>query len=744
MPPWEKYQKQKSGPWEKYASSSQLGDIQYVGEADEDRLTDERGIGSKIMDAIYPTARNLPEDAGLFRKVTSNATDAVTLPYRVAASLPELKPGGETFLSAVGRTEGKNMLGDVLRHPSTGATVLGAGPLAKVAGPLIGKLPAGAQAFGTAAAESIPGVVAGQAKNIAEGEGIKPREAGLEMLLGTVIPPAAGAAMRRLGRYSKGLMSKVTEIPEEALEAATDPAVLARAKDAWRRTGGDLSGTAEDLQSRIMDQRNIANRTAQDIEQMKSSAFTEDITGGRRPSAFRSGSAISDAAETAKQSAGSRFGAQQEEIVSRSNAATRPLSSTRSVDFPYKPENEAVRQIDDFLYDIGYNPQKGFQGTKEALGNKAISEKAVNSILSVRDLALKAQNTGETLNARRQLQNMINFGGDNGARLFPSGSDDDIVMKRLYSKFNDIVEQQISDQGGHELAAAWRANNAAEANVINMLTNVQDGIRMGRANAEEYFCKIGKVGINNLSDLKASAQGDEVLQPVFDELKRGFKDNLVAGSMTENGIDYNKFVLAWDNVDGDLKRLMLEPDDLARIEKAIRTYKPERLTENTFGKSILGVQPNAQKLTKTLENIGSKNNRQAIKELEFIDDVIGNEGDQRVSQLAQDYYLGKQLKVTPEGNLPLTNNIRTGKFNWGSMVGGTAGSTLGPIGAAAGFFGGSMIQSPAAAVALYRFLNSSAPKTIGKTASAAYRPAMMSIVGEKPDLSALENMRIGR
>jgi hypothetical protein len=155
-------------------------------------------------------------------------------------------------------------------------------------------------------------------------------------------------------------------------------------------------------------------------------------------------------------------------------------------------------------------------------------------------------------------------------------------------------------------------------------------------------------------------------------------------------------------MDTDLKRTMLSRDQIKKVNYALADlskYGFQTVTE--IGSNVTGKTENAT--VKNLENIGTKDKRDALAQLKFLEDIMGVPRRDKLSVKAQDVYAGKQLKMTPEGNLPAVSGITTGKFMAGAGAGGAAGSAaLGPWGFIPGMILGAYSQSPAGAVALYK------------------------------------------
>ena len=130
------------------------------------------GLPKEAERTVFPRAA---EAKTAPRKIAGGVADVLSIPGRTIASLPALKPGGETFGEAFKRTEGKSFVGDVVRDPSLIPGILATGGISAVTkAPIRIGIKEGAKKIagiaGRGAAESVAGAVTRQIEEFGEGE----------------------------------------------------------------------------------------------------------------------------------------------------------------------------------------------------------------------------------------------------------------------------------------------------------------------------------------------------------------------------------------------------------------------------------------------------------------------------------------------------------------------------------------------------------------------------------------------
>ncbi len=674
--------------------------------------------GPTLYEAISPLGSESRGKVGGGRQFANEAADAFSLFGRMVASAPAMIPGGETYPEAVSRTKGKEregffgniaqFAGDVMRDPATTATA----PLAPLVPGGGGALATLGRAVGLGATEGVVSAGAHQMEKYGQTGRIDPMEAAGEIGISAATAGlfnGLGQVIKKGKGLARDVVSKFTEVPTEALEQATSKGRFAAAKRSAIETGGDLLPVADDLQNAVATKRADVDRVVREIEQLKSGALTKEITGGRMPNEISPsdfGAGLRETAQSVKEKTGARFGRQSENILDKSGAREWKLDNAISM----KGGSAAQNEIDTFFSQFKYDPDMRVA----EIGNRVIPEESFAMLDGLYKRVKSANTVDDLLRARRLADQMVTWDA-NGRTLFKRGSDSDWAIKEVREKFNNLIEDTLRSKGaeGNILADMWLVNNKRYAEVSDALNSVEKTLRMGREDSTKYMGKIKNIGIDKLRKIEELATKDKELVPLWKELKAGYLDDIIRAGSDTDGVDFNKFAATWGNVDADTKLLMVGGDGVKRIESALKKYAPETVSQSTLGKNIVGINPNVQRTVGTLENIGSKAKRNALRELEFLDDILGNEGDQRVSNIAQDAYLAKQLKITPEGKLPIAPDMRTVK-SWAGMASGSGtGAAIGtavggPIGAAAGAplgaLAGLYLQSPSAAVTAAKIL----------------------------------------
>ena len=180
-------------------------------------------LQSKPLPLVGQVPLPLQVGARAGRVAASGVADALSAPGRIAASLPRLAPGGETFTGSLSDTEGKNFLGKIVRDPATlPSLAVGGGAVKALRGaPLATKVGAGALAgLGEGA---LSAGIHGAERFGETGQGPKAEDAA-EIALSTAVGgalPIAGAARQAVGGKINKLVGRfsqeLTGVDEEAL-----------------------------------------------------------------------------------------------------------------------------------------------------------------------------------------------------------------------------------------------------------------------------------------------------------------------------------------------------------------------------------------------------------------------------------------------------------------------------------------------------------------------------------------------
>lgn len=680
---------------------------------------------------------------GVIRKGLGLGSDLVSGLLRVpmaAARTLDSRMGFEgtkpqTFTESLDQiNQGKNLKGqesfiaDLERDPATIPSLLvGGGSLGTLKSMAVGGAKIGAM-----------NAALHQGDKYARTGTINPGEATAEVAINAALPIATkgiGKVIKSGVGGVKTILSKFSGIDEEALKAGSNPEFLKNAKSIVSRTGKDLSGVADDLQIRLGqvadDEANaISAVNAKRQETLQRELLTarpgEPIPSLNDVSQFNSGMRIQNAAQGADAAAGRQFGEAQSAILDAPSgghikpkkgrpAPSRPTIGTKGVKFggPEGDQNTFELAIDGFLNDAGVG-----KGGKQygVIGNVSIPQGAINEIRNMKEVFKTALNTRDFLDQLRLVDNRINFGGTEGGRLFARGSQEDLAIKQVRARLDDALEEQIANAAGKEkgkILAAWQAHREAFSNTRKALETIQDGLGSPSINQESYINRIKNIGIDDLRKISAQAQNDPNIAPVWEELRKGFYDGIIAKGVKEDGVDFKAMKKVWDSLDEDLKLTMMPYQVAAHIDDVLGRAAPIDFAGQKIADVNRIATKDRQALIGTLENAGSKAKRTDLRDLETLDDLLGLQGKDRFSEQAKSFYLGKQLGMTEKGVLPKLTGIQNGASlkslllaTTGGAIGGSQGGTEGAgIGTTMGLVAGIALQSPAGALAAYKLLN---------------------------------------
>lgn len=394
-----------------------------------------------------------------------------------------------------------------------------------------------------------------------------------------------------------------------------------------------------------------------------------------------------------------------------------------------KPINILEDVTDSFLESTGVGVRGKSYGVQ---GNTVVPPGALNEINGFKQYFRTGGTIRDALDQLRLIDNRIDYGGPNGDRLFSTGSQEGKALKMFRAKIADAIEDQVRVAGkgnGEALEAAWIANRDAYSKTKSAFDMVRDGISTHSGDHSNYIGRINKIGVENLRKIAAQAKDDADVAPIWNELRKGFYDNIIASGISGDGIDYKMMKKAWDGIDNDLKTVMLPYNVASHLDNVLAKNAPSSLKSETLQDTYNIVGRNKQAVTTTMENIGSASNRENLKELSMLDDLLGLEGRDRFSEKAKDFYLGKQLGVNEKGVLSPFSLSGNGGRVTGALIGSGLGASIGSsqggegagVGTAAGMVAGIALQSPAGALAAYKMLDKIA-KGAGKAEKKALKP----------------------
>lgn len=537
------------------------------------------------------------------------------------------------------------------------------------------------------------------------------------------------------GKSGLNLASKAVPAIKDAILKTADLGDANAAVEALAKGGqeADLirSGAKESPDAMavdVMGNINRINKSGEEFATQANALKQQDLEQGANLASPRKGGVVSPyeagtklelARVKAKTDLGKIFQDEQERLLTSSGVDKNMLRQTpvgKKSFIKGTTENAAQKELQGLLKEWNYNPETQIL----EVGNRPISNAngAIDEIFDVYKSLGGAKNTKDILTQRRLIQNRIDY------RPIGMSKESDWVLKQVSNKLNDTIEKQffignnpiIKDKKTAQIfSKAWRANNENYATVTNVMgDNFGD---ISKLNPEEYIGKINSIGIDNLKNMFQTSKKYTELKPVVDELRAGFVDNLLARSQKGGVMDYASLKRNWTNLDPALKKTMLTASQEAQINHTIDRYTKTAVAEPQ-SISRFFTEKNAEK---TLMNIGTQDKIQALKELKFYDDINGLKGKDRLSEKAIAMYRARRLGMKPNGTLPISSDIRTGKAQMaasaGMATGASAGAAIaGPVGAAIGAPIGAMTgifsQSPAGAVIAFKALNKIGGKNI--------------------------------
>jgi hypothetical protein len=660
-------------------------------------LRQAAGLGSDVLSG----ALRIPAAAG--RTVDTKMGLSGDHPQSFRESLDQINRGEDP-------TGEKNFITGATADPATLPSLAMGGPGLKAGIGLAGKaLNAGRIALSGAKAGAVSAGLH-QGDQMARTGAVNPGEAALEVGVNTALPLGMAGALRPIKGAVGGLktiLSKFSDIDPAALKAASNPEALAAAREITRKTGGDLSGMADNLGAKMAGMQADEAAAEAAVNARRQGTLQEGIQKARpwannlEVSPYDVGKNIEGAAQGARKAAGERFQASQDAILEGQGLGRKGVQFG-GVEGDQTPFEQTV---DKYLADAGVG-----QGGRQygVIGNVSIPAGAINEIRGLKETFKSGLTTRDMLDQLRLVDNRLNFGGDNGARLFASGSQEDLAMKGLRARLSDDLENQIARAAGKEqntVLAAWHAHREAYHNTVGALEKIQDGIGAGTLNHEAYFNRIKNIGVDDLRKIAAEAKKNPGLAPTWNELRKGFFDNVIASGTKGDGVDFVAMKKTWDAMDDDLKQTMLPSKVISHVDGVLDRTAPFDFSGQRIADQNRFVGRDRQSTLSALENIGSKAKRTDLEDLRKLDDLLGLEGKDRFSEQASSFYLGKQLGMT---------GSRTGAKLAGAAIGGGIGGTLGTSqdGARGGGIGTSLgviavvaLQSPAGALAAYKLLN---------------------------------------
>jgi hypothetical protein len=577
---------------------------------------------------------------------------------------------------------------------------------------------------------SLPSAVVHQAQGTTEGQA--PSATGLALELGTGGLLGAGGQLLRTAKDKtvsaiKTAISKTNEVGQDAVETATNPARLAEYQDiAWRTDGGKLGPTADDLALRVTEANASREGLAEGSRLAQARQFEEavlqarnQVTGGtgqtiRDVSSAQGGARINQALTEARPAMQGAWVQGDRQALGQpvTYSGGRDAGPLRNAPIPHIMPDDGVA-IPSVVAEI-----QGVLGNYKALtpdqGVPKITRAAIGAIRGVEELAHHARTIDDITNLKMHLRTAWDSGTFMG-QIFDATTDDRAfaeVMEGIQVSEKSAIRLHIREpRRFKQVSDALDATNALYGRTKRLLSDVETRIARSQ-NSERIIPKIKSMG-PDAAQLINEAQTNEVLRPVVAQMRAGFLDDLVLSSVKDGEISAAAGLKEWANISDDVKRVWLTPETIQRFDAAFNFGTMEIGKPEKAGRVLFGAGPKANPFLAApkLENIGTMGQRSALAEVQQLDRMFGTDFE----KVARDAYAVRQLRITPQGELPSASDIATGKsklgVGLGSAVGGGVGSVLlGPgigsaVGAGAGALAGLYAQSPAAAVLMYRALN---------------------------------------
>lgn len=419
-----------------------------------------------------------------------------------------------------------------------------------------------------------------------------------------------------------------------------------------------------------------------------------DKTVGSPSDPYTKGKSIQETAEKGKLALGKAFQQEQDRVLSETSVSSKPLLWKNRKGFPgmdMSPDrrplkNSLQNEVLDYLNEIQYDPVKGY-GTA---GNSVVQPDAINELKQIYTLTGKARTTKDALDMRRIIDQRLNFGGEGNMPLFGRGSDNELAVKTMRDRINNVIEKQftrtIKDPAqAKDMAEAWRANNSHYANVANTLGDVSD--QLNGKNAEQFLGKIQSIGADRMKALIETASKNPEIAPVVQELKTGYVDNLILKSTKDGHVDPVALRKLYASPEAqEMNKTMMTPAQRSRFEFALNKFEMTNLPENQPVGQYFRQGKDLKYTSDQLGNISNYDKRYALKELEFLDNIAGRQGKEKLGYQALAMSQARKIGMDENGSLPILPNILTGKFATGGAP-------------------GALLQSPAGAVLAFRILN---------------------------------------
>jgi hypothetical protein len=742
-----------------------------------------------IMQTLFPgTVASTNSGGGFLSRAVAGSGDALTMLPRAAigaaagagtlaggGSLSQAAQAGAEEMGKAKATQGgaSGFVENIARDPATYMPGAGAMKGVSIGGRLIRGGLAGLAQAGTSAAY----------QQATEGQ-IKPGQTAAQGAMGfglgalsEAAPAAIGAAKTLAGkdgwftRQVKDVFSSFSGVKKQTLEQLSNPAEMARIKALAEQGQEGRSAFVSEVQS----QSDNINKTRQETAAAKiaeiNAALDKKIKG-----ASDEAQAALDAAIARGQGKSASGEALKGNIIAARKGAGETFAKGEAGYLAPEISAKQMAGAGERLAGAGGKvlTESGVIGDSFAnakIGGQPMLESQIKDIKYFQGLATEAQTVGDMITQLRRVRAMKGAPKDGG------GFYDSAALGLLDKEYKNVIKKELESMekagAGEGLAAAWEANNKYYSESMAALQNVKGELGRINKSGETFVDKVQSMGVEGTIKMKAAVADHPELAPLWDSINESFRDGLISKSTRPDGsIDYKALRKSWDAIERNrpgLRAVVLGDEAAATIDGALAKYDQaqagilaEKGTAEARAKSIAGIAKE-NKFGRNLEgrggetgiiNVGNDTpkSRAVLDELELLDALTGREGPESFVQIAKDFSAAKSTgMLTNGGNLPTAPIITTGKaaagstagaligqaIKWapravGGAIGGTAGyqSGGGYGGGAGGAFVGALLgsraQSPAAAVAVYKLLNSA---TARSATGAALRMGLGAGVG---------------
>lgn len=315
----------------------------------------------------------------------------------------------------------------------------------------------------------------------------------------------------------------------------------------------------------------------------------------------------------------------------------------------------------------------------------------VESIISNELSGISKNATGpqDILTRRRKIDNMLY-----DTEKFKKGTSERHALEEFRGDLNQMIEADIrSNLLGDELADLWVATNKEFSDAVNVLDVFIERKYLGQANNMDFTKIINRNGSKKLNELKALAESNPAVKPFYEDIKTAYKNELMARSMNNGGLDLTKFMKEWTRDTQGIKPIIFDADEIKTLDALAQLGKQEGSIDKLTGTDddVLNI----------ISNIGNRARREGLAQMKTLDILLGNKKGEGLTDVALDLYKARQLGMDTRGKLALNSSLQVnrGKDVEATMIGMGAGGTMGAV---ASKVSSSVSRSPLASYTIYK------------------------------------------